>query len=505
MGMYVDTPTPPDPKVTAATQTNSNVNTAIANTVMGNANTNTPTGSVKYTQIGTQKISDGNGGMIDVPRYQSDQTLSPEQQQLYNQQTQLGSSMNNLAQSQIDRLQGVLGQPLDTSGLPRGTSSVSPTPLQTSFGPAGGIQSSVNLNTNAPTTFGQTAGKVDYGIDPTSGSIQYGVGADDFSKDRTKVEDAIFSRLQPQQDRDMAAMQSRLANQGITPGSQAWNTAMDALTRANTDARMQAILAGGQEQSRMFGMDVTKGQFNNAAQGQEFGQNQTRTAAQNAAQAQDFGQQQGRGIFAQTGIGQNNAAALQAGQFANSAQQQNYSQLQDRANFGNAATQQNFANNVTAGNFNNTARQQALQMLLAERNQPINEVGALMSGGQVSMPQFQPFNAGAVAGTPVGQYINDNYNTQAQQAAATNAGIFSALGSVAGMGARGLFASDRRLKKDIERIGTYPNGLPVYGFTYKLGGPRQIGFMADEVEQYMPDAVVEIDGYKHVNYAMAVH
>lgn len=521
MGLYVDTPTAPNPQATAATQTSSNVNTATANSIIGNANVYTPTGSSTFQQTGQQTIPDGNGGTIQVPQWSNTQTLSPEQQQLYDQQTQLGSSMNNLAQGQVDRLGGVLSQPFSPYGqLPSQTTSVNPTQMQTSFNTGGPIQSSVDYtmaNANAPTTLGNTGGGINYGIDPTAGQIQYGTGAADFSKDRDKVEGAIYSRLDPQMEKDRAALETRLANQGVTQGSQAWNTATDSLNRSNTDARMQAILAGGQEQSRLQELALQQGQFNNSAQAQEFGQNAQRTNTNNQAQAQDFGQIQARGLFGQQGIAQNNAAigqnntsTLNAGQFANAAQAQQYGQNQDQANFANSGNQQNFSNAVTAGNFGNTARQNAFQEALAVRNQPMNEISALMSGGQVSMPQFAAYQGGTVDSTPVGNYINSNYQTQANNAATTNAGIFSAIGSVAGAGAKmampgaGMFGSDRRLKKDIQLIGTWPNGLPYYEFTYKSGGPRRIGFMADEVEKYMPEAVHEIDGFKHVDYGKAV-
>lgn len=63
----------------------------------------------------------------------------------------------------------------------------------------------------------------------------------------------------------------------------------------------------------------------------------------------------------------------------------------------------------------------------------------------------------------------------------------------------GLF-SDRRLKENIKRIGTY-KGLPVYTFSYISNGKQHTGFMADEVEQLYPHAVGEFNGYKYVNYA----
>ncbi len=64
----------------------------------------------------------------------------------------------------------------------------------------------------------------------------------------------------------------------------------------------------------------------------------------------------------------------------------------------------------------------------------------------------------------------------------------------------GLF-SDRRLKHHIKRIGTADNGLPIYSYRYKWGGPTMLGFMADEVERVSPEAVGELAGFKTVDYS----
>jgi len=73
----------------------------------------------------------------------------------------------------------------------------------------------------------------------------------------------------------------------------------------------------------------------------------------------------------------------------------------------------------------NNIRQGQLQERLALRNQPINEITALLSGSQVASPQFQPFSRQGINAAPVGGYIQSNYNTQANQAAAQNAGWFN--------------------------------------------------------------------------------
>ena len=65
-------------------------------------------------------------------------------------------------------------------------------------------------------------------------------------------------------------------------------------------------------------------------------------------------------------------------------------------------------------------------------------------------------------------------------------------------------ASDIRVKENISQVGTLDNGLPVYLFNYKGSHTPQIGLMAQDVEQVNDDAVVEINGIKHVYYAQAV-
>jgi hypothetical protein len=63
--------------------------------------------------------------------------------------------------------------------------------------------------------------------------------------------------------------------------------------------------------------------------------------------------------------------------------------------------------------------------------------------------------------------------------------------------------SDRRAKTDIEKVGKLDNGLKVYAYRYKDGGPRHIGVMAQEVEKRKPDAVKTVSGFKMVDYAKA--
>lgn len=155
-----------------------------------------------------------------------------------------------------------------------------------------------------------------------------------------------------------------------------------------------------------------------------------------------------------------------------------------------------------------TGRNQAVQEILTERNQPLNEISALLSGSQVSQPNFINTPQTQVAGTDYQGAVRDNYNAQVAAANAKTSsqnammgGLFGLAGSVAKV----IPWSDRRLKTDIVLVGKLDNGLGVYSYRYKAGGPIHIGVMADEVRQVRPEAVVRMqNGFDAVDYSMAV-
>ena len=64
------------------------------------------------------------------------------------------------------------------------------------------------------------------------------------------------------------------------------------------------------------------------------------------------------------------------------------------------------------------------------------------------------------------------------------------------------FFSDRRLKRNIEEIGSLKDGQKLYRYTM-ADGNTHIGLMADEVEKKHPDAVGLAGGYKTVDYRAA--
>lgn len=342
-------PPPPDPVMTARAQTASNVATSVANTRLSNADEKNPLGSVNYKVIGYENQPDGLGGMIRVPKYQKTESLSPEQQTLFNQEQTLDKGLNQLAIDQTGKISDILGKPISLDGLP-----------------------------DAP---------------------------GDQEEYRKKVLSNMLSRINPQIDRERSALETQLVNQGLVRGSEAFDRSLDEARRQSNDAYIQADLASGQE-------------------------------------ARDQGQ------------------------------------------------------------FQATNRERALQERLTGRTQPINEITALMNGGQVTLPQFTPYRPNPMSETPYGQYVYQGYQgqldawkTKSAMAQANNAGLFG-LGSAA----IGLI-SDVRLKRDIERIGTLPSGLGVYSFRYLWDDQPQVGVMAQEVREVIPEAVHETaDGVLFVDY-----
>ena len=177
----------------------------------------TPFGSLSYDQTGSQTITGPDGTTYQVPQYTATTTLDPAQQSLFDTGMSAKQNIADVSKDQSARL----GEIFST----------------------GAIQSPDLTKT--------------YNTD--------------FSEDRGRVEEALMSRLNPSLERDRESLRTSLANQGIREGSEAFDRAMNRTDEQATDARMQAILAGGTEQSRLVGLERDRASFENAAAGQQFG------------------------------------------------------------------------------------------------------------------------------------------------------------------------------------------------------------------------------------------
>lgn len=172
-------PAAPDPVATAQAQTAMNKETAIANARLNNVNQVTPYGQLNYTET---------MGADGTPTFTSTTTLSPEQQAMLDSENRSNQALLNLGEAQLGRIEQSAATPFSYDGLPQ----------------------------------------------------TYGEG--DTENARLMAENAIMSRMEPQFQRDEESMRTRLINQGIGQGSEAYTREMERFNQTKNDARQQAIL-----------------------------------------------------------------------------------------------------------------------------------------------------------------------------------------------------------------------------------------------------------------------
>lgn len=168
--------------------------------------------------------------------------LSPEMQAIFDQQMKLSQGLFGAQDSALNRVQQMMGTGFDMSKIPAAGTALNLNSL-----PGAGSVYDPTLATNTAT-------------------------------------DAILSRVNPELDRQQETLRTRLANQGIAQGSAAWNNAMGSFGQqrndAVTQAGLQGINLGMQQQGQTFGQQTTNRQLAAALQGQQFGQqNQLRGGA----------------------------------------------------------------------------------------------------------------------------------------------------------------------------------------------------------------------------------
>lgn len=259
-----DSPTPPDPKDTAQAQTGTNIGTTIANNTMSQVNRYTPDGSLTYKDDGYTTYTDPfTKATYQIPKSSSTITLSPQQQAIKDQNDAAKLNLAGTANDQSGFLREYLGTP-------------------------------ANFDTSAI---------------------------------EGRLSELGSQRLDPRFEQQRAATEARLANQGIAPGSEAYNREMTSLEQSKNDAYNQLYL-------------------------------------------------QGRG--------------------------------------------------------------QAFNELGAMRNQPINEITALLSGSQVSQPNVAPATPQGMPTTDVAGLINENYNQRYNNYQQKNAQTQSLLGGLFGLASGGL-------------------------------------------------------------------
>lgn len=243
--------------------------------------------------------------------------------------------------------------------------------------------------------------------------------------------------------------------------------------------------------------------------------------------------QPGFSIFRQTGL-QNIESARQASQsnlqsnlaqrrvqgssFANSQISQNNADFAEKsANFiaqsylqelaaSSALTQQQYS--MSAQGYNAVLQQSNLEASLAAQmsgQMSTTLASVAETQGQLDLGAAQTNAQGAIAQSQL-TLQSQEFNTQvqefnAQMQMAEMMGVGQLAGGLLGSG---MGKSDIRVKRDIKQIGKWINGLPIYLFRYIFDPNWFVGFMAQDVEKVMPEAVFEIGGIKHVDYSLAV-
>ncbi len=190
-------PAPPDPNVVARAQSQQNQQAALYNAGLNRFNTYTPFGSQEFSTSGIDPTT-------GAPIYEQNIKLDPQLEQQYRQQMQQNSLLGNAGGNLVNQINGM--SPFSLSGLP---------------------------------------------------------GRQDLGDIRQQSQDALYARnteyLDPQFQRGEDSLRTRLANQGIVEGSEAYRNAVSDFDRgketAYRQARNESIIGGGAETDRAFSMD----------------------------------------------------------------------------------------------------------------------------------------------------------------------------------------------------------------------------------------------------------
>lgn len=257
-------PEAPDPQVTAAAQTKSNIDTANANANLNRINQVTPWGSMTYSR--------GEVGPDGVPQWTQKIELSPEQQKLLDSSNRVSQSMADLGEKQLGTVSNTLDKPLSYDNAPKQVTNVG----------YGNIQNDVDMS-----------------------KVPSLVGGADLRKTYEDSQKAAYGMQTQYLDKDYGDQQHNLENkliqQGVLQGSDAWNKELERLGRQRTfdynNAFNNSFATGLQAQNQMYNQGLASNQnaynqalnnanFHNGAQSQGFGQAVTNANLQNQGRSQ---------------------------------------------------------------------------------------------------------------------------------------------------------------------------------------------------------------------------
>lgn len=454
---------------------------------------NTPFGSQTW---GTQSVKDPATGQV-VTNWTQNNSLAPGAQQALEDQMGIQAGRSDLAGNFMQRVANDYSAPMDYSKLP----------AMTSANQVGSLKTGLTDYTPGLTTAFNFGGPKS-GVADMTGSLKRSLNTYDNpdlpqldSTYRDTVATQLMQKMQPTHDYQKQQTEAKLSNMGFRPGTEGYDRELNNLNTRQAAERYNALDASGNEAQRLYNMqmggrqqafneDVSGGNFANQATQQAYNQGIGAAQFGNSALQQQYNQNLGAAQFQNQVLGQASALDLAKMQAGNSAMGQQYGLNQQYAN------QQN------------QLRQQAIAEQMQRRGMSLNEMNALLSGQQVTMPQMPTFNTSGRAETPniVGAMQNQYdaqlgaYNANQAANASSMGGLFSLGGAaLSNPATAAMMFSDRRLKSNIRRVGEHKIGVGIYSYTM-MGFP-QYGVIAQEVQAVRPDLVKRhASGYLMVNY-----
>lgn len=432
----------PNPYDVANAQRQSNTQGAIDQQNINAVNQQNPWGSLTYTR-------DPTSGQLT----QTTSLNQPSQFSLDAQQN-TGAYLSGQGLSMLGGVSDALNRPLSfgqTAGAVQPgqmQSNVANPQAQSSFAQPGAGQ--------YQTSAGNTALQLNSTQAPTVNGFNFDASGmpslnNDYGAQFNQVQQALLGRYTPTLDtmygRQQTDLDTQLANQGITRGSDAYNEAVRNFSSNRDDAysrlAQDSVLNAGQEQSRLVGYDqfgrqqlageqLQTGQIN-ANIGMANAQNALAAAQQNQnAQQQQFQQQYANAQLNNQTMGQQFNQNLAAAQFGNQAAGQNFGQNLAAGQFGNAAQQQQFGQGVANAGLQNQGNAIDLQNQLTQQQYPLQTLQQLFGFGQSGAPQFGQTPTGQVQSPDISQYIYANANAQQQQQNGMLGGLFGLGGTALG-------------------------------------------------------------------------
>jgi len=391
-------PPPPDYTAAAEAQGKSSMEAIQYQTQANRPNIQTPWGSQTWS-----------GGADN--NWTQTTTLTPDAENALNSQLNMQKGRSDIANSLMPQAEAAVTNPIDYSNMIDYGSK----PEQSQFnmmGNAPQLQTSVDTS-GVPQLPGQ------FSADGIPGMPTYD---SNFVQD---VQNQALDFMRPDQQRQQADLDAKLAGQGIAYGSRAWETAQRRMADQQARDKYQALNTAMSQGNQMYSNQLAANQqgFNQADR--TFGNNL-------GLNSQGFNQ--ATNLFSLGNAATQNQNALN---MANNT-------------FNNQTMQNQFAQQQQQANYQNQLRQQQIAEAQMRQLQPLNNINALLTGQQVAMPSMPTFNTAGAAqpvnylGAAQSQYSADlgAYNAQQAAGGALTSGLFGLGGAMlGGAGAAGGFGN----------------------------------------------------------------